>query len=459
MKEYFDSKIPGKKVIILGMGVEGKSTYRFLRRLYPRVPLTIADRREDISNDPELKHPETLIRSGPGYLDGIHDYDLVIKSPGIPLDNMGIGIDPDSLTSQTSMFLEIHRDRTIGITGTKGKSTTASLISHLLSATGKNVLLVGNIGIPPFDVLDRIHHDTTIVFELSAHQLEGVRISPHISILLNIYQEHLDHYRDFRAYGLAKLNIGRWQHRGDFFIYHKNDPVVTKMLEEFPLLSSLLSFAPSAERGAYSYISGNEIFINSSGVLNKICDLTGRQILPGRHNNMNLLAALTACYIHGSHGLKLCTAIDSFRGLEHRMEFIGEFRGVKYYNDSIATIPEAVIYALETIGDVDTLLLGGFDRGIDYSALTTHLGSADIRNIFLTGEAGRRVKRELEEGYPGRQNVVWFEDFDIMVARAIDMTPPGKSCLLSPAAASYDQFRNFEHRGNRFKELVRNHYG
>jgi len=459
MKDYFDSKIQGKKVIILGAGAEGMSTYRYLRRLYPEMPLTIADRRADIANDPALLHPKTVIKSGADYLDEINTYNLVIKSPGVSLLNLDVVIDPESLSSQTSMFLEMHRDRTIGITGTKGKSTTASLISHLLSAIGKDVLLIGNIGVPPFDVLDRIRNNTSVVFELSAHQLEGVRVSPRISILLNIYQEHLDHFSDFRAYSMAKLNIGRWQHRSDFFIYYRHDPVVANLQQAYPLLSSRLTFASAADPGAHSYISGNEIYINTSGVVNKICDLAGRKILPGRHNLMNLLAALTACYVHGSHSIELCNAIDTFRGLEHRMEFVGEFRGICFYNDSIATIPEAVIYALETIGDVDTLLLGGFDRGIDYRSLIAHLGTANVSNIFLTGEAGRRIKSEFEEGFPGKLNFVWFKDFSSMVARAIEVTPPGRSCLLSPAAASYDQFRNFEHRGNLFKELVHKHFG
>jgi len=458
MKEFLKSRIKGMRVVILGLGAEGKSTYRLLRKLFPDQVFTLADRREELANDIEFKHSATKFQLGPAYLDTLDSFDLIIKSPGISLSQLPANVPSEKLRSQTAMFLQVFRDRIIGITGTKGKSTTASLTHHLLTASGMDALLIGNIGVPPFDVLDRIKDDTLIVFELSSHQLEGVKVSPHIAVLLNIYQEHLDHYTSYRAYQMAKYNIARWQKPGDFFIYHYNDFEIPALIHEMMPVSKLLPFALSEESGVQIFITEGEVFSKLSGMPEKICNLKGETSLSGKHNQLNLLAALSACHAAGVESKHFCGALQTFKGLQHRMEFVGEFGGIRFYNDSIATIPEAVIYALETIGDVDTLILGGFDRGIDYSKLTAYLGKTSTKNIFFTGNAGSRLKSELESGFPDWHNCKWFEDFDEMISAAITSTAKGRSCILSPAAASYDRFMNFEHRGNRFREIIRNHF-
>jgi UDP-N-acetylmuramoyl-L-alanine---L-glutamate ligase len=458
MKEFLNSRIKGKRVVILGLGAEGKSTYKHLRKLFPEQIFTLADRREELANDIELKHAATKFQLGSGYLDNLDSFDLIIKSPGISLSQLPVNFPLEKFASQTALFLEMFRNRTIGITGTKGKSTTASLIHHLLIAAGKDALLIGNIGVPPFDILDRIKDETLIVFELSSHQLEGVKVSPHIAVLLNIYQEHLDHYASYRAYQMAKYNIARWQKPGDIFIYHYNDFEIPALIHEIMPVSELLAFALKEESGVQTFISEGEVFSNLSGMTEKLCNLNGVTFLNGKHNQLNLLAALSACHAAGAESKYYCGALQTFKGLQHRMEFVGEFGGVRFYNDSIATIPEAVIYAMETIGDVDTLILGGFDRGIDFSRLTAYMGKASAKNIFFTGNAGRRLKSEMESGFPSQHNYQWFEDFEEMISAAITSTAKGCSCLLSPAAASYDRFMNFEHRGNRFKEIIRNHF-
>lgn len=458
MNEFLNSRIKGKHVIILGLGAEGKSTYKHLRKLFPEQIFTLADRREELANDIELKHAATKFQLGSGYLNNLDSFDLIIKSPGISLSQLPVNVPLEKFTSQTALFLEVFRDQIIGITGTKGKSTTASLIHHLLASAGKDALLIGNIGVPPFDVLERIKDDTLIVFELSSHQLEGIQGSPHIAVLLNIYQEHLDHYASYRAYQMAKYNIARWQKPGDIFIYHYNDFEIPALIHEMMPVSELLAFALKEESGVQTFISEGEVVSKRKGATEKICSLNGLIFLDGKHNLLNLLAALSACHAAGAESKYFCGALETFKGLQHRMEFIGEFSGVRFYNDSIATIPEAVIYAMETIGDVGTLILGGFDRGIDYSRLTAYLGKTSAKNIFFTGNAGRRQKSELESGFPDQHNYQWFEDFDEMISAAIASTAKGCSCLLSPAAASYDSFMNFEHRGNRFKEIIKNHF-
>ncbi|HHN48490.1 MAG TPA: UDP-N-acetylmuramoyl-L-alanine--D-glutamate ligase [Bacteroidales bacterium] len=458
INNYLNSTIAEKQVLILGMGIEGKSTYRFLRELFPRQVFTLADCRNDLADDPELQHPANIIRQGPAYLEDLDSYDVIIKSPGIRQGLLPPNLEPEKLTSQTSLFLEVFRDRTIGVTGTKGKSTTASMVNHLLASAGNHTLLIGNIGLPPFDILHLMRRDTLIVFELSAHQLEGLKVSPHISILLNIYQEHLDHFADYQAYKTAKFNITRWQQPLDFLIYHHKDPEIRSMLGEMAPLSKQVSFSLIDEPGVHSFISGKDVFFRNLDLFERICKLEGLKFPAGDHNLLNTLAALIACRIAGVERIQLCHDIKTFESLEHRLEFVGKYGEINFYNDSIATIPEAVIYAIKTIGDVDTIMLGGYDRGIDYNLLTAYLGKAGLNNIFLTGKAGKRIMAELQESYPGIKNLRWFNNFDEMVANAITSTAKGQSCLLSPAAASYDQFKNFEHRGKRFKELVGKHF-
>lgn len=455
MKDFLDAAIKGKHILILGMGVEGKSTYRLLRKLYPEQTITIADRRR-LDNDPEFNNNLTLIRQGEQYLNELDQYDLIIKSPGISLGLIAENVDVDKITSQTELFLKGFRDRTIGITGTKGKSTTATLIHHLLKSAGYDALLVGNIGLPPFEVADQINEGTLIVFELSSHQLEGIQVSPHVSVLLNIYQEHLDHYKDFKAYQLAKYTIAKWHGSSDFLVYHQHDALINQLIHENKPASILVPFSLQENPGAQTYLSDNTILSRGSEILEQLCDLSEVNFLAGKHNILNLMAALTACRLAGANNPSFCDSLKDFRGLEHRMEFFGEFGGVRFYNDSIATIPEAVIFAIQTIGDVDTLILGGYDRGIDYSQLIEYLGKSDVRNLFFTGEAGKRLANELKNAFPGQHNYQWFDEFDAMVMKAITVTTRGRSCLLSPAAASYDKFMNFEHRGNRFKTLVKN---
>lgn len=454
MKEFLKSRIKGKRVIILGLGAEGKSTYKLLRKLFPDQVFTLADRRDELANDIAFKHSANNFQLGPAYLKRLDSFDLIIKSPGISLNQLPANVSSEKLTSQTALFLEVFRDRTIGITGTKGKSTTASLTHHLLAAAGKDALLIGNIGVPPFDVLDRIMDETLIVFELSSHQLEGIKVSPHIAVLLNIYQEHLDHYNSYRDYQMAKYNIARWQKPGDFFIYHHNDIEIPALIRKMMPVSRMMPFALDDTPGVHTFISEGEVLTKTKGPHLNICNLNDFDFFRGKHNQLNLLAALSACHAAGVESKHFCDALETFKGLQHRMEFVGEFDGIKFYNDSIATIPEAVIFALETIPNVGTLILGGYDRGVDYAGLIAYLGKTPRMKLYFTGNAGKRLKKELESKFPDRHACEWYNDFDEMIVIAIRSTVSGQACLLSPAAASYDKFMNFEHRGNRFRELV-----
>ncbi len=456
MEQVFNSKIAGKRVLILGLGVEGKSTYRFLRKMFPDQQITLSDQRTELLNVDEFRHVNTIMNFGENYLHDLGSFDVIIKSPGISENLLPASLPDEKLTSQTELFLEVYRNQTIGITGTKGKSTTASLIHHLLSSAKYKSLLVGNIGLPPFDVIDQIQPETLIVFELSAHQLEKVRVSPHIGVLLNIYQEHLDHFNDFQSYQLAKLNIAKWQTSKDFLIYPGKENSVIDLINHSTLVSNKRTYGFGTEPCLNTCFKDDQIFLNASGALKMICDLTGIEFLPGRHNQLNLMAAFSALIGAGVTDFNFYNSLSDFRGLKHRMEFIGSYNSKRFYNDSIATIPEAVIYALDTIKDIDCLLLGGYDRGIDYSQLVDYLANSEIPNFFFTGDAGKRMLNMLKPRLTQRHHCKWFKSFDEMVKEAIKSTSENRTCLLSPAAASYDEFMNFEHRGNRFRELVNN---
>jgi len=422
-----------KKIAILGFGREGKSSYRFIRKYLTDKHLAIHDKAFVEIND-----QNTTIVSGENYLQNLNNYDIILKTPGISFAQLNYYIEPEKISSQTALFLQYYGKQTIGITGTKGKSTTTSLVVHILKNSGKKTILAGNIGVPFFDIIENIDKQTVVVAELSAHQLEFVSHSPHIALLLNLYQEHLDHFNSFSSYAQAKLNIVKYQNKKDILVYNQNDYQITKLL---PQHHFACKFYPYSNREKYG-------------------------------------AAITTCKLLGVSEKTMETALASFIPLEHRQEFVGEKHGIRFYNDSIATVPEATIFALETLKEVNTLILGGFDRGIDYHILYDYLNEHPVENIVFMGPAGERMKSEWANSAtavqpppnrvnhatavqppPNRRDVAcrvstMENDMQKIVHFAIMHTKKGKICLLSPAAASYDQYTNFEERGKMFKQCV-----
>lgn len=419
LKSVFE-RLEGKRILIAGFGREGRSSLRFLEKYLPEATIGIADK--NVSALKELDAEKYSLHYGDDYLSAARHYDVVIKTPGIAM--MAEDVTPATITSQTDLFIEAFHNQIIGITGTKGKSTTSSLIYHLLKESGNDVVIAGNIGIPVFDCLDVINEKTIIVYELSAHQLQYVRKSPHVGVLLNVFEEHLDHFITFENYKNAKLNVMRLMSKDDVAI-----------------ISSVLE---------------NDIDDNTNKVLyDKIdIDLDVDDIpLKGEHNIMNIKAALCACQSFGISIDKLLPYLTTFQPLEHRMQFIGIYGGMKFYNDSISTIPQATIAALKTFKKVDFLLLGGYDRGIDYSPLADFLKYNELPYILITGEAGQSIKRQLKiVGYTGE--VLEYTDLESAFILIKKYAKEGDICLLSPAAASYDRYKNFEERGRIFKELA-----
>lgn len=439
-----------KNILILGFGREGQSSYKFLRKHLPYQHLTIADKK-DIS----FVETNVTIITGDDYLESINDFDMVIKTPGISLNRIEIAFDSKKITSQTDIFLEHYRNQTIGITGTKGKSTTTSLIYHILKNNRPNILLGGNIGIPLFDLIENIDNETIIVTELSAHQLEFVHHAPHISILLNLFQEHLDHFKSFEDYMNAKWNIHTLQDQNDIFIYNVDDYLIAQSSNLNVISSQNLPFSrvDSLENGAY--VEGDFIMTKNNGNLSSVYSISTFQNIPGKHNFYNIMASILACEALHLDSNEITKNISTFQGLEHRIEYVGHYHEIFFYNDSISTIPEATISALEALYNVDTLILGGFDRGIEYRSLYQYLNHHSVSHIIFTGPAGKRMIQEWSEMNTIKQETYITENFDQVIALCIEKTPKGGKCLLSPAAASYNEFKNFEERGNYFKNKIK----
>ena len=418
-------RLSGKRILIAGFGREGKSTLRFLQQYMPDATVGIADKNETAFQDIDKERYNLYF--GDEYLKASSDYDVVIKTPGISVKD--IDIDFSKITSQTDLFLEAFHNQVIGITGTKGKSTTSTLIYHLIKESGNDAILAGNIGIPILDCVNDINERTIIVYELSAHQLQFINRSPHVGILLNVFEEHLDHFGTFEKYKDAKINVLR---------YMGDDDVAVVNNDLYRAVSRQLS-AVSVDFENYSFDDYN---INWEDIP-----------LLGEHNIMNIKAALCACKSYGLSIEDLVPHLYTFKSLEHRQEYVGVFKGVKFYNDSISTIPQATIAALKTIKNVNFLLLGGFDRGIDYEPLVTYLKENPLPYILITGRAGQTIKDKLQAAeYKG--NILEYTDMESAFVMMKQYAKSGDVCLLSPAAASYDRYKNFEERGRVFKEFA-----
>ena len=446
MIEKIEPWIKGKRILLLGYGREGQSTWNVLRRLGTYEALDIADLKAPAA----LPEDGTVWHTGPDYQKCMDDYDVVFKSPGIVLER------PEneyrcSILSQTEVFFQCFRDQIIGITGTKGKSTVTTLLYHLLKQAGMDALLVGNIGIPALDHMEEVKPDTRIVFELSCHQLEYMTVSPHIGILVNIHEEHLDHYGTMEKYVEAKHHIFKNQRPDDILICN-----VQCLPEEGTCPSGLIRAGMDGSgKELYVVQEQDGTWVHFRG--KSFCIPTDEIKLLGQHNYFDIGVAYGVCSILGMDDQVFARGLKTYEPLPHRLQYIGEREGVKYYDDSISTICDTTIQALKTLKDTDTVLIGGMDRGIDYRELIEYLSDCQVPHIILMEATGKRIYQEIHKYYPefkNRARLILAEHLEDGVKRARQITRPGTSCVLSPAAASYGIFRNFEARGETFSRLV-----
>ena len=323
------NELKNKKIIILGFGREGKDTLSFLKKMFPDKVLGIADKLEILG----LKQKNIKVHLGKDYLKALKEYDLIVKSPGIPihLKEVEKAFKQGKITSQTEIFLENCPGKIIGVTGTKGKSTTASLIYEIFKNAGFKVYLLGNIEKPLLSYLLKAKKDDVFVCELSSHQLYNLKKSPHIAVFLNVFPEHLDYYKNLKEYAKAKANIAVYQTKNDFLIYNSGNKIVREI----------------AQKSKAKKIP-----------------------IKGEYYDLDKKAAEAVGKIFKVKDNIIFKTIKEFKNLSHRLELVGTFKEITFYNDALATIPEATMGAMEALGDrVETIMLGGFERNIDFKNL------------------------------------------------------------------------------------------
>jgi len=447
MKNKIFDELKDKKILLLGFGKEGKSSYQFIRGMDQTKKIGIANLDEiqdfDFSNDPYL-----TFYIGEDYLKACFDYDIIIKGPGVIIKDYLDEMTKNKITCQTDLFLKYSKSQTIGITGTKGKSTTSSLLYHILQKLGYSSVLIGNIGIPVFDIIDQLEENTICVLELGVHQLEFMKHSPNIAVILDIYEEHLDHYISMDEYVNAKRNIYLYQTEKDIFLAG-NSPY----LESLGKIHSMVYRNQALSENCY-FIDQNHLVIYKGKEKILIPCSKIKSNLKGEHNLKNILTCLTIISILGFDLKKSIHSLTDFKGLPHRLEYVGIYRGILFYDDAIATSIPSVISAIDTLEIVDTLILGGMDRGLDYLPLVTYLQTSTIRNVLLLPETNQRIEK-LFKGLQSSLNVISVSNMEEAVSLSLEITKEGKICLLSPAAASYNVYKNFEEKGNHFRNLLK----
>lgn len=374
-----------ENVAILGFGHEGKINKKFVQKFYPGLKISVLDQKMDKD-----------------YLSRQKDFDLAIKTPGLPKTKVTI-----PYVTATNLFFANIDNFTVGVTGTKGKSTVVSLIYAMLKEDGKKARLVGNIGSPMLEVLlTKTDPKEIFVIELSSYMLDDIEYSPKAALLLNLFPEHMPYHGGLKNYYAAKRNIFKFQAPGDIAITKYNEVKLPVKDRDIPLL--------------------------------------------GRHNKNNVKAAVKMGRLLGLKEEAMARAIRGFKPLPHRLEFVGNFKGIDFYDDAISTTPESTIQAIKSLKRVDTIFLGGEDRGYDFKDLEKVLRSAGIRNIVLFPDTGHRILRS-KKGF----HVLSTDSMGEAVKFAYRRTAQGKICLLSTASPSYSLWRNFEQKGDDFKQCVR----
>ena len=421
----------GKRCVILGFGREGRVWLDILKRLDVCEEIAVADMK------PQELSGVTLLCGG-DYLKRAAEYDIILQSPGVIIKDAYDEQTKAKILTQAELLMRLKPCKIIGVTGTKGKSTTSSLIHQFLKASGIPTMLIGNIGVPPMERFEEMTEDMTAVCELSCHQLEFARHSPDISVLLNIFPEHLDHYVSFEAYANAKRNIYRFQGAGDTAIVNA-DIALPEDLHGCRVVTA------GCERPAMIYAENGAVHL---------CDKVYspeelNSPLVGRHNAYNVCIALEAARTAGADIAECIRSLRDFRGLEHRLEFVAKKNGVEYINDSICTIPEAAIAAVKAFDKTDCVILGGMDRGIPYEILGDFLNTGAVKNVVLLPDSGKRIGELITNS---SVNVIYAANMEEAVSAAAGCAKT--RVILCPASASYGFYKNFEERGRHFKALV-----
>lgn len=438
----FIQELKNKRILLVGFAREGVSSLSFLRRHFPVKKIGIFDQKNLEDLDPKArilinKDQNLILFLGQTDFSKLKeialDFDLIIKSAGIPNKLMPSIVVP-KVTTQTAIFFDNFSGPIIGVTGTKGKSTTSSLIYEIVKTSGKKTILLGNIGAPCLDYLDKIDKDIICVFEISSHQLSTLTKSSWIAVILNIYPEHLDFYPSLESYIEAKAAITKFQSNKDFLIFNDDDLAVRKIAMQSP-----------AQKISFNHKIANNIKWKTN--------------LEGEANRLNILAASLVGNILKINPNDIKKAISKFKPLPHRLEKIGNYQGITFYNDSLSTIPEAAVSALQSLGkEVETLIAGGFDRGIDFGPVARAIIKSKVKNLILFPTTGEKIWQEIlkiESNAAMKYQILFTSKMEEAVKFSFNHTNTGKICLLSNASASFGIFKDYADRGNQFKKYVR----
>lgn len=406
-----EHNIPVKflKSVVVGYGREGRAVESYLKEIGGTVD--VVDQKDDV----------------PDYLANLDQYEAIIKSPGVPWWKAILAVG-DRVTSATQIFFDEldPSNRVIGVTGSKGKSTTASLIYEILKAAGKDVLLVGNIGEPAINHIEE--KNKIFVMEMSSYQLDRLEARPHVAVWTSFFPEHLNVHGNLENYLKAKTNIVRHQRKNDFFLYHKRDKEI------------LDNIKTDAERLVLDKLDGPLHEFESK--------------LPGKHNQENIALCFAVGKIFNVDEELMRKVIANFEGLPHRLQELGEFKGIRFVDDAISTTPESTLAAIDIFGDeIGTIMLGGEDRGYDFKELGQALSGNNIENLVVFPDSGDQILSALPEGYS--PNILETDNMTEAVDFAFKNTQEGKVCLLSTASPSYSLWKNFEEKGDEFQKIVR----
>lgn len=406
-----------KKVAVLGYGIEGRDAEQFLKKSGAKVEIL------DVKDDKD-------------YLKDLNRFDIIVRSPGVyrflseivSAEESGVKV-----TSAINIFFENCPARIIGVTGTKGKGTTSSLIFEILKKNKQDAYLAGNIGKPYLSLLPKLESSSWVVLELSSFQLIDMEISPDIAVVLNVTEDHLDWHKDKEEYIEAKKNIVRYQDENDEAVVCGDYQASKDFIRETK--ATIVYFSKKDVREVYRK----------------------RLLLRGDHNLENVAAAMAVASVLNIDPDIVLETISSFKGLEHRLELVGTVHGATFYNDSFATGPQPTIAAIQSFTEPETVILGGSDKRLDYS----HLGKAaasqkNLLNVVLIGAVAGEIRDSLiSAGFQGKIVDLDSKPMTEIVKVALEITPKGGVVLLSPAAASFDMFANYKERGEKFKEAVR----
>jgi UDP-N-acetylmuramoylalanine--D-glutamate ligase len=444
-------ELNGKRVLVVGLGRSGVASALFLKSQGARVTVSDVKSPEQLREEiPVLLDHGIAVETGGHGERTFQNQDLIVVSPGIPVDAEPIAQARalgQLVIGEIELAAEFLPVPIMAITGSNGKTTTTTLAGEILAAGGLRTLVGGNIGTPAISLVPQATPETVVVLEVSSFQLETIRsFRPKIGIVLNVTPDHLDRHRTFEAYVDAKARLFENQNPEDFAVLNADDPTCVGLAERTRAQVFWFSRKREVEQGAF--VHKGAVLFRRGGSQQEVM-LASEIPLKGLHNLENVLAAVCAGALMGCAADKIGAAIRKFKAVEHRLEYVATVRGVEYYNDSKATNVDATIKALESFPGNIHLILGGKDKGSDYTLLNDLLRQR-VKAVYAIGAAAEKIQAQIK----GATSIIPSGTIETAVKQAAAAAQPGDVVLLAPACASFDQFQNYEHRGRVFKDLV-----